>query len=429
MVVNHNAGDLLRRCVESLLGVDWPTEVEIRIVDNASTDTSIASIADLVDANPGIEVLTQATNTGFGANNVALDDLANLDLVALVNPDAEVSPDFATALSAALQQAPAAKVGAACPKIVFDEPFRSVEVTATNSNTRLVEVELDGVDLTHRCHVVGPDAARLPVSDGRAEWHLGERAEVLVPAVEPGDLRLTFRATAPSEVTVTAQGSTPARCDVGTASSQLHLLLTAPPVRRVQNAGSTLDKFGVGSNRGFFQPDDGRFDEPIEVFAWCGAAVMLDAEYLRDVGLFAPEFFLYYEDTDLSWRGQSRGWTYRYVPEVTVGHRHSASTGQGSVTTDVYQQRNRLRMLARNGSIPLLLRGLGHAAGSTIKIGGRKLLAARQPGSKGDSALFGRRVVAFGKAVADLPSALRARRELDAARTVDRAEVESRFDT
>ena len=61
--------------------------------------------------------------------------------------------------------------------------------------------------------------------------------------------------------------------------------------------------------------DEGQFDEPADVFAWCGGGVLLRSRYLEDVGLFDERFFLYYEDTDLAWRGRARGWRYRYVPE------------------------------------------------------------------------------------------------------------------
>ena len=54
--------------------------------------------------------------------------------------------------------------------------------------------------------------------------------------------------------------------------------------------------------------------------------------YLDDVGTFDERFFLYYEDTDLSWRGQLRGWRYVYEPSAVVRHRHAASSGVGSPT-------------------------------------------------------------------------------------------------
>ncbi len=52
--------------------------------------------------------------------------------------------------------------------------------------------------------------------------------------------------------------------------------------------------------------------------------------YLDDVGTFDERFFLYYEDTDLSWRGQLRGWRYVYAPGAVVRHHHASSAGVGS---------------------------------------------------------------------------------------------------
>ena len=84
------------------------------------------------------------------------------------------------------------------------------------------------------------------------------------------------------------------------------------------------------------------------MFAWCGGSVLLRPAYLADVGLFDDDFFLYYEDTDLSWRGRSRGWRYRYVPEARARHVHAASTGEGSPVFQHYVERNRLLMLVKN---------------------------------------------------------------------------------
>src|SRR5207253_4471667 len=65
-------------------------------------------------------------------------------------------------------------------------------------------------------------------------------------------------------------------------------------------------------------------------------------------GLFDERFFLYYEDTDLSWRGRLLGWRYRYVPASVVRHEHAASSGEGSDVFRYFVQRNRLLMLAKD---------------------------------------------------------------------------------
>ena len=56
------------------------------------------------------------------------------------------------------------------------------------------------------------------------------------------------------------------------------------------------------------------------MFAWCGGAVLLRREYLDDVGIFDERLFLYYEDTDLSWRGTAQG----VAVSVRAGLDHSS---------------------------------------------------------------------------------------------------------
>ena len=92
----------------------------------------------------------------------------------------------------------------------------------------------------------------------------------------------------------------------------------------------------------------GQYDEPAEVFAWCGGSVLFRPAYLADVGLFDERFFLYYEDTDLSWRGRLRGWRYRTAPASVARHVHAATSSEGSPVFAYHVERNRLLMLVKN---------------------------------------------------------------------------------
>ena len=116
----------------------------------------------------------------------------------------------------------------------------------------------------------------------------------------------------------------------------------------INNVGNVLNPDGYGADRGYVEPDHGQYDVPEYVFAWSGGAVLLAASYLRDVGLFDEDLFLYYEDLDLAWRGRERGWGYKYVPGSVVRHVHSASTVEGSPLFDYYNERNRLLTLTRH---------------------------------------------------------------------------------
>ena len=78
----------------------------------------------------------------------------------------------------------------------------------------------------------------------------------------------------------------------------------------------------------------------------------------RAVDWFDDDFFLYYEDTDLSWRLRADGWNIRYEPTARLRHLHSASSVEWSPLWMFHVDRNRLLMLTKNASAPLARRAV-----------------------------------------------------------------------
>jgi GT2 family glycosyltransferase len=98
VVVNWNAGDLLRRCLESLAAQERRPD-RVVVVDNASADGSLDAALAL---HPRVEAIRLETNTGFAAaNNLALRACGDCDLVALLNPDAFAAPSWLARLAEA----------------------------------------------------------------------------------------------------------------------------------------------------------------------------------------------------------------------------------------------------------------------------------------------------------------------------------------
>jgi len=82
MILNWNAGEHLRRCVESVRAT-VPAEVRVVVIDNASRDGSLATIEGIA----GVEVVRNGENLGFaGAYNRQILD-AREEFVVLLNPD------------------------------------------------------------------------------------------------------------------------------------------------------------------------------------------------------------------------------------------------------------------------------------------------------------------------------------------------------
>lgn len=89
-IVNFNAGSLLERCVESLLGE--PEIASIIVVDNASTDDSIAGLERAMAGEPRVSVIRNENNRGFaGGCNQALAAVET-EFALLINPDCRVVP-------------------------------------------------------------------------------------------------------------------------------------------------------------------------------------------------------------------------------------------------------------------------------------------------------------------------------------------------
>jgi GT2 family glycosyltransferase len=117
----NNAPDTLR-CLDALAASDYEG-FEVVVVDNASTD---GSVAILRERQPNLALLENGENLGYaGGNNVgiqyALDRGAGY--VLLLNDDSVVAPDALSALMAAAEDHP--DVGFLGPKVLsLEEPSR-----------------------------------------------------------------------------------------------------------------------------------------------------------------------------------------------------------------------------------------------------------------------------------------------------------------
>jgi N-acetylglucosaminyl-diphospho-decaprenol L-rhamnosyltransferase len=127
---------------------------------------------------------------------------------------------------------------------------------------------------------------------------------------------------------------------------------------RVNSLGVELDRFGAGSDIGLDRPIDAVGDgREIEIFT--GGAVLFQPRFLRATGGFDERYFLYYEDVDLALRGAELGWRYRCEPASVVHHHGGVSTSSLGADVLRYQERNRLWVAARFGSIRMVAAALG----------------------------------------------------------------------
>jgi GT2 family glycosyltransferase/glycosyltransferase involved in cell wall biosynthesis len=116
--------------------------------------------------------------------------------------------------------------------------------------------------------------------------------------------------------------------------------------RRLYDTGDVMRRDGACVQRGRFELDDGRFDEPGEVFGACAGAGLYRRSAVLAVGGFDERFFAYIEDVDLALRLRLAGWRCRYEPAV-ARHASEGSSSKLARPPAYWIERNTLMLVAK----------------------------------------------------------------------------------
>ncbi|MGQ9469595.1 MAG: glycosyltransferase family 2 protein [Nitrososphaerales archaeon] len=117
--------------------------------------------------------------------------------------------------------------------------------------------------------------------------------------------------------------------------------------RVIQYAGGFINDKGYPIMRGYGEEDNGQYDRLGEVEWASGACMIIRRECLEKIGLFDYSFFIYYEDTDLSFRARKAGYKVIYIPSTIIRHSGSTTTRR-HWRYNVYGNRNRIRFLLKH---------------------------------------------------------------------------------
>jgi len=136
-------------------------------------------------------------------------------------------------------------------------------------------------------------------------------------------------------------------------------------------------------------------------------------EMLQDVGFLDNDFFMTYEDVDLSFRAKLRGFSCVYVPEAIVYHRYRDTNNNMPDRQVFYSQRNIDFVWVKNMPIGLMLRSIPFRI--LYEVGAAVYFTKRGAG------------IAFLKSKMDvlrhLPSLLRKRWVIQGRKTVNNAQI------
>lgn len=345
VIVNWRTPLLTERAARSL----WPqlrAGDELVVVDNASAsadphDNSLDHLrrlgAQLGSAGPARFGLMQARrNGGFGYGvNLGARNLRQ-DALVLLNSDAYALEGFVDALTAPLGHD---LVEATTARLLLEGRWRLVDDGAEPASPQSSSPQSPSA--------VGPNAPS---------------------GAEPASPQAPSAVEAQTEPTTGAAHST--------GSAQLRGLdggiwVSDPSgVELINSTGNVVDACGNGHDRSWLAPAKQEHDSP-EVFGICGGACAISARAWRQLGGMRQDLFMYYEDTDFSYRLRRAGYRVQYVRQAQARHAHAASSDSASAAFTTWNTRNRLRVATRYAPASVAARAL-------VNTGGRMLLGPQR---------------------------------------------------
>jgi GT2 family glycosyltransferase/glycosyltransferase involved in cell wall biosynthesis len=178
-----------------------------------------------------------------------------------------------------------------------------------------------------------------------------------------------------------------ARPDANWARAAVDALTTDPTVAAVASkvldwegtgvdfVDAGLTWFGMGYKRHAGGPlaelPAAEHENAKDVLFATGSAMFVRASVFAELGGFDERFFMFYEDVDLGWRLNLRGWRVRYVPGSLAYHRHHATMSEVDAPDTGREtfllERNALAALYKNVSDETLAKVLPAALALAIR--------------------------------------------------------------
>ncbi len=358
IIVNWNQPTLTQAALDSIAGQVTRVPISVVLVDNGSTDGSGERLAA---DNPGVTVVRRAVNGGFGAGVNAGLAVTDTDLVVLLNNDAVAEPDFVQNLVDALDAA-GDDVAAVTGRILLsgtwerETPGRVPEASrSTGGGDEDNDADIGGG--------VGDDATKARAAVGVEGEDWDARAG---DAVGSGTGQGFGGAAGGMAGETSSGGHTGSRRRLEAADGTVWV--SSGTGRILTNStGNIIDASGNGQDRSWLVPH--KADAASEVFGFSGGAVLLRRSALESVGQFDESLFMYYEDTELSWRMRRAGWRVIFAGDAVVHHRHAGSSSVHSELFIRFNTRNRLAVALLHGPWRMLGSALWHTFGRLVRVG------------------------------------------------------------
>ncbi|MGE5197408.1 MAG: glycosyltransferase family 2 protein [Deltaproteobacteria bacterium] len=138
--------------------------------------------------------------------------------------------------------------------------------------------------------------------------------------------------------------------------------------KTLDSTGLFLSPWRSVKERGYGTRDNGQFQDEGYIFGANGAVAFYRRKMLEQIkekgNYFDPDFHIFYEDLDISWRAQRLGWKGYYVPEAVAYHLRGGTVRTSGGVDKPYARRylqdnlhadlikNRYAAIIKNESVP-----------------------------------------------------------------------------
>jgi GT2 family glycosyltransferase len=136
----------------------------------------------------------------------------------------------------------------------------------------------------------------------------------------------------------------------------------------INSIGNSVFMRGWGSDNFIGSVDLGQYDNIERTMSACFGAVMIPREIIKEIGLLDKKYYMYYEDSDWSFRVRKRGYEIISESQALVYHKFGASTDSRPSDFKLYHiVKNRIRFVLKNGQLGTIKHSLKHFAKEDIR--------------------------------------------------------------
>lgn len=231
-----------------------------------------------------------------------------------------------------------------CLEAVFKQTYRDFEVIvvdngSTDGSDRLIESYSPRIRLIRNSANAGfSKANNQGIKCSKGEFILLLNTDAIM---EPDFLREVVKAAKSDE-------------RIGLVTGKILKQAPESGKKVIDSTGHTGSRYRRFSDRGGDEEDKGQYDTCGYVFGVCAACGLYKMLMLEDISIdgeyLDESFFLYYEDVDLGWRAQLRGWKAYYTPRAVSYHVRGGSSLQEHLGR-CFDYRNWHLMVFKNDSL------------------------------------------------------------------------------